>query len=44
MKLTLPRGKHKKVEFTTIKHRITDENNLPIGTPNKWAALDTRTY
>ena len=44
MQLSLPRGKNGTMEFATVKQRATDINNLPLGTPNKWTALDTRQY
>ena len=44
MKLSLPRGELGKIEYTTVKHRKTDDNNLPIGTANKWSLLDLRKY
>ena len=44
MKLSLPRGKNENMEYATVKHRVTDINDLPIGTPNKWAILDSRKY
>ena len=32
------------MKFTTVKHRIIDESNLPVGTTSKYAALDTSKY
>ena len=44
IQLVLPKGKHDEIKFATVKHRITDEHNLPIGTTSKYAALDTSKY
>ena len=44
MKVALSIRKSERMEYATVKHCVTDDNNLPIGTPNKWAILDSRQY
>ena len=42
IQLALPRGDDNEMQFATVKHRVLDENNLPIGTPNANPILDSR--
>ena len=44
MQLALPRGDDNEMQFATVKHRVLDENNLPIGKPNANPILDSRQY